>query len=65
MGIFDWKHWAVILLIALVLVGSKRLRNLGGDLGESIKDFRRSMAAPLCNSKEIEQTASPHNQKES
>ncbi|MDH4559936.1 twin-arginine translocase TatA/TatE family subunit [Pseudomonas sp. BN414] len=43
MGIFDWKHWAVILLIALVLFGGKRLRHLGGDLGESIKGFRRSM----------------------
>jgi sec-independent protein translocase protein TatA len=65
MGIFDWKHRAVILLIALLLFGSRRLRKFGGDLGESIKDFRRSKAAPLCNSKEIEQTASPHTQKES
>ncbi|MCX2887782.1 MULTISPECIES: twin-arginine translocase TatA/TatE family subunit [Pseudomonas] len=44
MGIFDWKHWLVILLIVLVLFGGKRLRSLGSDLGETIKGFRRSIA---------------------
>lgn len=58
MGIFDWKHWAVILLIALVLFGGRRLRHLGGDLGESIKGFRRSMADAPSDSNEIEPTAS-------
>lgn len=43
MGIFDWKHWLVILLVALVLFGSKRLKSLGGDLGEAISGFRRSV----------------------
>lgn len=43
MGIFDWKRWAVILLIALVLFGGRRLRHLGSDLGEAIKGFRRSV----------------------
>ncbi|HBO0353805.1 TPA: twin-arginine translocase TatA/TatE family subunit [Pseudomonas aeruginosa] len=44
MGIFDWKHWLVLLLVVLVLFGGKRLKGLGADLGESIKGFRRSMA---------------------
>jgi len=43
MGIFDWKHWVVILLVALVLFGGKRLRHLGSDLGEAIKGFRKSV----------------------
>ena len=44
MSIFDWKHWAVKLLIALVLFGGKRMRHLGADLGGSITGFRRLMA---------------------
>ena len=44
MGIFDWKHWLVILLVVLVLFGSKRLRSLGSDVGEAIKGFRGSVA---------------------
>ncbi|MDH4555645.1 twin-arginine translocase TatA/TatE family subunit [Pseudomonas sp. BN417] len=46
MGIFDWKHWLVILLVALLLFGGKRLRTLGSDLGEAIKGFRRTVAEP-------------------
>ncbi|WPP45515.1 twin-arginine translocase TatA/TatE family subunit [Pseudomonas sp. AN-1] len=44
MGIFDWKHWLVILLVVLVVFGSKRLRSLGSDVGEAIKGFRSSVA---------------------
>ncbi|MCF5511510.1 twin-arginine translocase TatA/TatE family subunit [Pseudomonas sp. PA-3-11C] len=43
MGVFDWKHWLVLLLVVAVLFGSKRLKNLGADLGETIKGFRRSV----------------------
>lgn len=33
----------IILAIVLLLFGAKRLRNIGGDLGESIKSFRKAM----------------------
>jgi sec-independent protein translocase protein TatA len=33
----------IILLIVLVLFGTKRLRNIGGDLGSAIKGFRSAM----------------------
>ena len=33
----------VILAIVLVLFGTKRLRNIGGDLGSAIKSFRSAM----------------------
>ncbi|GLU39023.1 twin-arginine translocase TatA/TatE family subunit [Pseudomonas sp. NBRC 100443] len=45
MGIFDWKHWLVLLLVALLVFGSKRVKHLGSDLGETIKGFRRSVNA--------------------
>lgn len=44
MGIFDWKHWVVVLLVVLALFGGKRLRHLGSDLGEAIKGFRKAVS---------------------
>lgn len=44
MGVFDWKHWVVVLLVALALFGGKRLRNVGSDLGEAIRGFRKSVS---------------------
>lgn len=43
MGIFDIKHWIVILIVVLLVFGTKRLKTLGADLGETIKGFRKAM----------------------
>lgn len=43
MGIFDWKHWLVILVVVVLVFGTKKLKNLGSDLGETIKGFRKAM----------------------
>ncbi|MBA5707311.1 twin-arginine translocase TatA/TatE family subunit [Pseudomonas fulva] len=43
MGIFDWKHWIVLLVVVVLVFGTKKLKNLGSDLGESIKGFRKAM----------------------
>ncbi|WP_375738962.1 twin-arginine translocase TatA/TatE family subunit [Pseudomonas boanensis] len=45
MGVFDWKHWAILLLVVLVLFGGKRLKSIGSDLGEAIKGFRASVGS--------------------
>jgi len=42
MGIGSIWHWVILLIIILLLFGTKRLRNIGGDLGEAIKNFRKS-----------------------
>lgn len=42
MGISIWQL-LIILAIVLVLFGAKRLRNVGGDLGEAIKGFRKAV----------------------
>lgn len=42
MGISIWQL-LIILLIVVVLFGTKKLRNIGGDLGGAIKNFRQSM----------------------
>lgn len=42
MGFSIW-HLLVVLLIILVLFGTKRLRTIGSDLGGAVKGFRDSM----------------------
>lgn len=36
-------HLIVVLTVALLLFGTKRLRNIGSDLGEAIKGFKKAM----------------------
>ena len=43
MGAFSIWHWLVVLVMVLLIFGSKKLRSLGGDLGASIKAFRDSV----------------------
>ncbi len=38
-----FKELIVILVIALVIFGTKRLRNMGGDLGGAVKNFKDAM----------------------
>ncbi|HSC83118.1 MAG TPA: twin-arginine translocase TatA/TatE family subunit [Pseudomonas sp.] len=54
MGIFDWKHWIVILIVVVLVFGTKRLKTLGSDLGETIKGFRKAM-----NTEEEDKSAAP------
>lgn len=42
-GISVWQL-LIILLIVLMLFGTKRLRSLGSDLGSAVKGFRKSMS---------------------
>lgn len=42
MGI-GWPQILIVLVIVLLLFGTKRLRNVGSDLGEAIKGFRTGM----------------------
>lgn len=40
MGSFSIWHWLIVLVIVLVLFGTKKLRNAGGDLGGALKSFK-------------------------
>jgi len=57
MGIFDWKHWIVLLVVVVLVFGTKKLKHFGGDLGESIKGFRKAMSDE--EHKPAEQTPPP------
>ncbi len=43
MGTFSVWHWLIVLAIVLVVFGTKKLRNAGGDLGAAVKNFKESM----------------------
>jgi len=43
MGEFSIWHWLVILAIVLIIFGTKKLRNVGSDLGGAIKNFKQAM----------------------
>ncbi len=43
MGEFSIWHWLVILAIVVVIFGTKKLRNIGSDLGGAVRNFKESM----------------------
>jgi sec-independent protein translocase protein TatA len=43
MGSFSIWHWLVVLVIVLVIFGTKKLRNIGSDLGGAVKGFKDGM----------------------
>ncbi|BDU56544.1 MULTISPECIES: Sec-independent protein translocase subunit TatA [unclassified Limnohabitans] len=43
MGSFSIWHWLIVLLIVIMVFGTKKLRNLGGDLGGAVKGFKDGM----------------------
>lgn len=40
MGTFSIWHWLVVLVIVVLVFGTKKLRNLGSDLGGAVKGFK-------------------------
>ena len=42
-GISPWQL-LIVLLIVLLIFGTKKLRNVGGDLGSAIRDFRKGVS---------------------
>ncbi len=40
MGSFSIWHWLIVLAVVLVVFGTKKLRNIGGDLGGAVKGFK-------------------------
>ena len=43
MGSFSIWHWLIVLLVVVMIFGTKKLRNMGGDLGGAVKGFKDGM----------------------
>lgn len=57
MGSFSIWHWAIVLVIVVLIFGTKKLRNVGKDLGGAVHDFKQGLnegeAADRAKEKEI------------
>ncbi|MBV8502939.1 MAG: Sec-independent protein translocase subunit TatA [Paucibacter sp.] len=43
MGSFSIWHWLIVLLIVVMVFGTKKLKNVGTDLGAAVKGFKDGM----------------------
>jgi len=51
MGSFSIWHWLIVLVVVLLIFGTKKLRNIGSDLGGAVKGFKEGVKddAPKIN----------------
>ena len=52
MGSFSIWHWLIVLLVIVLIFGTKKLRNIGSDLGGAIKNFKEGMKSETEASKD-------------
>ncbi|MBY0577825.1 MAG: Sec-independent protein translocase subunit TatA [Burkholderiales bacterium] len=57
MGSFSIWHWLIVLLVVLLIFGTKKLRNIGSDLGGAVKGFKEGMSAGESEQKKIDSAA--------
>lgn len=43
MGSFSIWHWLIVLVIVVLVFGTKKLRNVGSDVGGAVKNFKDAM----------------------
>jgi len=66
MGSFSIWHWLIVLLIVVMVFGTKKLKNIGSDLGGAVKGFKDGMKeggttaadAPAAPAGQVAQSAS-------
>ena len=60
MGSFSIWHWLIVLLIVVMVFGTKKLKNIGSDLGGAVKGFKDGMkdgGSPATDDKAATQAA--------
>lgn len=43
MGTFSIWHWLIVLLVVVLIFGTKKLANIGSDMGKAVKGFKEGM----------------------
>lgn len=56
MGSLSIWHWVIVLLVVVMIFGTKKLRNLGSDLGGAVKGFKEGMKSEEEAPKQVQQT---------
>ncbi|MES2553066.1 MAG: Sec-independent protein translocase subunit TatA [Pseudomonadota bacterium] len=64
MGSFSIWHWLIVLLIVVLVFGTKKLRNIGSDVGGAMKNFKDAMGQENAGDKQqkaaqLDESASP------
>ena len=59
MGSLSIWHWLIVLVIVMLVFGTKKLRNIGADLGGAVRGFKDGMREG--GDKAAEAGAGPHN----
>ena len=57
MGSFSIWHWLIVLVIVMLVFGTKKLRNIGQDLGGAVKGFKDGMKTSEEPKEQIQQSA--------
>ena len=66
MGSFSIWHWLIVLVIVMLVFGTKKLRNIGTDLGGAVKGFKDGMKPSESGEEpkdQIQQTAAASTEK--
>jgi sec-independent protein translocase protein TatA len=59
MGSFSIWHWLIVLIIVMLIFGTKKLRNIGEDLGGAVKGFKDGMKDATAEEKPAETDLAP------
>ncbi|MFZ4539158.1 Sec-independent protein translocase subunit TatA [Propionivibrio sp.] len=54
MGSFSIWHWLIVLVIVMLVFGTKKLRNIGEDLGGAVKGFKEGVKDAAAENKPAE-----------
>lgn len=59
MGSFSIWHWLIVLIIVMLVFGTKKLRNIGSDLGGAVKGFKDGVKDAAAENKPASDAPSP------
>jgi sec-independent protein translocase protein TatA len=59
MGSFSIWHWLIVLVIVMMIFGTKKLKNIGSDLGGAVKGFKDGMKDGSASPEPSAQQAAP------
>jgi sec-independent protein translocase protein TatA len=55
MGSMSLTHWLIVLVVVILIFGTKKLRNMGSDLGGAVKGFKEGMRSEEETAKQIKE----------
>jgi sec-independent protein translocase protein TatA len=53
MGSFSIWHWVIVLIVVVLIFGTKKLGNIGKDMGSAVKGFKEGMKSDEDTPKQV------------